>query len=105
MTVLEIYTNCASLAVAQEISAYCLEKKYIACSNILQNVISSFRWNDKIENETEFRLIMKTRLELFNCVESAVKKLHPYEIPCIIGTKIQHINDDYKKWIYSETTT
>ncbi len=105
MTALEIYTNCPSLEVAQEISAYCLENRYIACSNILQHVISSFRWNGEIENETEFRLIMKTRSELFDRVESAVKNLHPYETPCIIGIEIHYINDDYKKWIYSETTT
>lgn len=103
MRIIEIYTNCPSLQVAQDISAYCIEKRYIACSNILQSVISSFHWNGKIENETECKLIMKTRHELFESVESAVKNQHPYKIPCIIGTEIQYINDDYKKWVYSET--
>jgi periplasmic divalent cation tolerance protein len=103
MRIIEIYTNCPSLKVAQDISMDCIEKKYVACSNILQNVISSFSWDGNIEHATECKLIMKTRLELFKPVESVVKKLHPYETPCIVGTEIQHINDDYKQWIYAAT--
>ncbi len=104
MRIIEIYTLCPSLQVAQDISAYCIGKKYIACSNILQNVISSFFWQGNVKNATEFKLIMKTRPELSESVESAVRKFHPYAMPCIIGTEVQHIDDDYKKWIYAETT-
>ncbi|MEO0306263.1 MAG: divalent-cation tolerance protein CutA [candidate division WOR-3 bacterium] len=83
---------------AYEISRKIIENKLAACVNYFK-VNSIFEWKDKIEEEEEYFLIIKTKEEKFRELENFIKKNHPYEVPEIIYFKIEKGNEDYLKWI------
>jgi len=46
---------------------------------------------------------MNRRADLFDHVVKQARPLHPYETPSITAIVIDHLNDDYKDWVFEET--
>jgi periplasmic divalent cation tolerance protein len=80
--------------------AYCLlDKRLIACVNIIGPVCSLYRWNGKMEKANEHVLLMKSRSDLFRKLAEMVKSLHDYEVPEIIALPITKSHEAYLKWL------
>jgi periplasmic divalent cation tolerance protein len=88
---------------AVQIAHALVEKKLVACVNIVPEIRSIYSWQGEICDESEILLIMKTRSHLYSELESVVKDLHPYEVPEIIALDIQRGLAAYLRWI-DETT-
>ena len=97
-----LYVTCADRNEAERISAALLEKRLVACTNIL-TMNSHFWWQNELSHENEMVVIMKTRESLVKSVEKEILTLHSYEIPCVIHWTIA-ANDSYEKWIEDETS-
>jgi periplasmic divalent cation tolerance protein len=95
--VILIYITCTNEQEAIKISKHLLEKKIIVCANYFPSKSMYFD-EEKIKSENEYVIILKTYEEKFSEVESEVKKIHSYEIPCII--KILAVpNSEYGNWL------
>jgi len=70
--------------------------------NILP-VISFFRWQRKVQNESEWILLIKTRSEVFAKLKARISKLNRYEVPEIVSLKIDDGLPSYLKWMDIET--
>jgi periplasmic divalent cation tolerance protein len=88
---------------AQRIAGLLLEHKQAACVNIINGVNSRFWWENKIEQEKESLLIVKTRASLLEDVIKTVKTTHSYTAPEIIALPVVGGNPDYLDWIGRET--
>lgn len=88
---------------AVKIAKELIEKRLIACCNIVPNITSLYEWRNEIVEENEFLMIMKSETKLFSQVEEAIKALHPYEVPEIICTRIVEGSNDYLDWIRTQT--
>ncbi|PVX25611.1 MAG: cytochrome C biogenesis protein CcdA, partial [Candidatus Bathyarchaeum sp.] len=55
-----------------------LKERLIACANIVDSVSSFFWWQDKIEQEKEVLVIMKSQQDLFEKLSKKVQELHSY---------------------------
>lgn len=97
-----IYVTTPNLSSARRIAESLLEKRLVACANIFP-IKSIFRWKGKIESAEEFSVILKTRAGLAKDCEREIKKIHPYEIPCIIQIPITEGNPDFLNWVSQET--
>ena len=86
---------------AQRVIDHLLEKKLIACANLLP-IRSCYFWKGKKENANEIVTLLKTRKELWKAVEKEIKKIHPYEVPCIIKIDVE-ANSEYDSWVKKET--
>lgn len=82
-----------------------VEKKLVACVNILPQIRSIYTWNGEICDDPERLMIMKTRQDLFGELQAEIKELHPYDVPEIIAVNIDHGLPDYFQWIYESTKT
>jgi len=81
-----------------------LVKKHLAaCVNIIDSVSSVYRWKGDIVRDSECLMIIKTAVELFVDLEAAIKANHPYEVPEIIGFKLEKGNQEYLNWIIDTT--
>jgi periplasmic divalent cation tolerance protein len=67
-------------------------------------VDSMFAWKGEIQEEEEVLMIIKSRIEVFDDLMSAVKSIHTYDVPEIIGMPIVMGSNDYLKWITDEAT-
>lgn len=98
-----VYVTVPSLSEAEKISQTLLNKKLVACANILPNVTSHYWWHEKIESDTELLIIFKTIKEKITAVIEEVKKLHTYDVPEIIAMPIIYGNEQYLSWIKEST--
>ncbi|MGV8151370.1 MAG: divalent-cation tolerance protein CutA [Candidatus Woesearchaeota archaeon] len=82
---------------ARIIINHLMKKKLIACTNLFP-IRSVYEWEGKIVDEKEIVTLLKTSNKLYSKVESEIKKIHPYKIPCIIKIDAK-VNKDYEKWV------
>jgi periplasmic divalent cation tolerance protein len=92
-----IYTTNPNLKEAKKIGKYLLEKKLIKCANYFP-IESAYDWKGKIENSKEIVAIFKTAEKNWEKVKKEIKKIHPYEIPCILKIKVE-ANREYENWV------
>jgi len=80
-----------------------LEKKLVACVNIVPKITSLYTWKGNIEKDEENLLIVKTRAELVPQITKFVKELKYYDVPEVISMNIVDGNADYLKWLHDST--
>jgi periplasmic divalent cation tolerance protein len=98
-----IYITASSAGEAEKIARALVEQRLAACTNIVPDIRSVFWWNQTVETEQEVLLMCKSTAALFPAIIKAVKALHSYEVPEIIGMPIILGAEDYLSWISSET--
>jgi len=94
-----VHICCVSRKEALAIAGYLLNKKLIACANILPGIYSMFWWKGRIEKANEVLLIVKTHVKNFMKIEKEVKRLHSYDVPEIIALPLAAGSKDYLNWI------
>ncbi len=97
-----IEVTCADKEEAQQMADLLLEKNLIACANIIPGVGSLYQWDDKIENEREAILILKTKEDKTYEIVEIIKKEHSYDVPAVILFDAESLNDEYSDWINNE---
>jgi periplasmic divalent cation tolerance protein len=70
-----------------------------ACVQILPEMESVYRWQGKIERQSEILLIAKTTRGKFADLEREVRALHSYETPEIIAVPIVIGSQPYLAWL------
>lgn len=95
----------ASIKEAEQIGQALVEKKLIACCNIISPVSSIFHWKGEICHEQEVMMLLKTVRENISTLVREIKKLHSYETPEIIALPIIAGAADYLDWVKTETKT
>ena len=98
-----VFMTAASREEAEKIAAALVEKKLVACVNIIADIKSLFWWEGKVCNEQEVFMMAKTQARLFPQVVEEVKELHSYTVPEIILLPIADGSADYLQWIKEET--
>ena len=100
---LTVLTNLPNQASAQAIASLLVEKRLAACVNIMPPVVSTYRWQGKVETASEVPLMIKTTMKRYPELEAAIRKAHPYEVPEIIALPIHAGLPDYLQWIDAQT--
>ena len=70
-----------------------------ACVQILPEMESVYRWQGKIERQSEILLIAKTSAAKFADLEREVRALHSYETPEIVAVPIIAGSTPYLEWL------
>ena len=84
---------------ADHVAKVLLEKKKVACVNIVRGIDSHFWWEGKPDSARENLLIAKTKSALLPEIIALVSKLHSYDVPEVIALPITGGNQDYLDWI------
>lgn len=91
-----VYITCKDKKEAEKISMHLLRKRLIACANIFP-IKSMYWWNKKIVNDSENVLIAKTNNKNFKKAVNEIKRIHSYQIPCILKIDAE-ANKEYERW-------
>ena len=70
-----------------------------ACVQILPEMESVYRWEGKIERQSEILLLAKTSAGKFADLEREVRALHSYETPEIVAVPIAAGSTPYLQWL------
>lgn len=82
---------------ARAIAAELVERRLAACVNLLPGVESIYRWEGKVERAGEVLAVIKTTR--YPELETALKELHPYEVPEILALPVAAGLAGYLKWL------
>lgn len=88
---------------AKQMANTLVDEGLAACVNIVPGLTSIYKWQGKRESGTEVLLIIKTRREHYEQIESRIKSMHPYELPEIISVPIENGLKAYLDWIDNST--
>lgn len=99
-----VYVTCPDEATARRIAAALLERRLVACANLLP-ITSLYRWEGRLEEAREVAMFLKTRRERVDEVAKAVAELHPYDVPCAVAFELDGGHAPYYAWVDAETRT
>jgi len=99
-----VMTTAGSQEEARKIAHTLVERRLAACVNIIPQIESIYRWQQKIETATEWLLLIKTQAESFERVRAAIKELHSYELPECVMLEVAAGSQEYLGWIAENTT-
>mgnify|MGYP006208485617 FL=1 len=98
------YMTCKNKVEANKIAYALVKKDLVACANIIPNIKSYFKWNNKKVNIIkESVLIGKTVKKNINKIILYVKKVSSYNCPCVVFVDIKNGNKDFLSWIKNST--
>ncbi|WP_334187888.1 divalent-cation tolerance protein CutA [Noviherbaspirillum sp.] len=98
-----VITNVPDAASANTLTRHILDQRLAACVNILPPVQSAYRWKGAIEEASEIPVQIKTMQDRYADLESAIRSMHPYQVPEIIALPIAGISAAYLEWLIQET--
>ena len=98
-----IYVTFPDEGVAKSIAGEVIESRLAACANILPSHHSYYWWDGEVQSEQEVAAIFKTSGDTYNELEQCIKRLHPYDVPCIVALPIEKGYDPFLKWVQDQT--
>jgi periplasmic divalent cation tolerance protein len=101
---LVVMTTVANADEAVALIRTLLERRLIACGTVLPGARSLYRWNDKIADEQEVVILLKTRAARLESLEVAFGELHPYRVPELLALPVSAGLGKYLDWIEDETS-
>ena len=99
-----VLTTVASADEAVALIRALLDRRLIACGNILPGVRSLYRWEGKVADEREVIVLLKTRASRIEALEMAFGELHPYKVPELLALPVSAGLHKYLEWIDDETS-
>ena len=97
-----IVSTCANKEQARKIAGLLVNKRLAACVQMFP-VNSVYTWQERICEEQEIMIFIKTRADLFDKVKREIKENHTYEVPEIIQISIEEGLPEYLKWMSDST--
>jgi periplasmic divalent cation tolerance protein len=101
-----VLVTSGTLEEARKIARHVVEAKLAACVNIVTHAVESFySWEGKLEDSSEYLLIMKTSEDRLDELQKQTHALHSYETPEFIVLPILGGSEDYLKWLAESIET
>ena len=94
-----ILITAANKKEAKKIAVCLVQKRLVACVNIVGGIESVFWWEKRIDSNREVLLIAKSKKSLIPKITRRIKSLHSYQVPEVIALPIVAGNKHYISWI------
>lgn len=86
-------------AESEKLACALVQERLAACVNIIDGVRSIYLWQDKLCNEKEDLLVIKSNNTVWEALRNRVKALHSYDVPEIISMPVQDGHKPYMDWV------
>jgi periplasmic divalent cation tolerance protein len=92
-------STCGSPEEAARLAQELVARRLAACVNVVPGVRSFYWWDNRVQDDNEVLLVIKTRVELLPQLEAALNELHSYEVPEFVVLPIVDGSSAYLNWI------
>ncbi len=93
-----VITAAGDIDEARELAGGIIESGLGACVQI-SSITSYYMWEGVKEEQQEYRLMIKTRVELYPDLDEFIRANHSYRVPEIIQVPVESGSRDYFNWI------
>ncbi|ATZ73517.1 divalent-cation tolerance protein CutA [Idiomarina sp. X4] len=93
------YCTTDSQSSANELAVSVVEQQLAACVNIIPGITSVYHWDNEIQHDQEWLLLIKTTDEMSEPLKDAILKAHPYDSPELISVNVTDGLPDYLQWV------
>jgi len=93
-----VMTTVASEVEARTLAERLVEARLAACVQIMP-IRSIYTWEGRVHDDQEHLLLVKTRGEKLEALETLVREAHSYEVPEITVVPIEAGSAAYLGWI------
>lgn len=76
-----------------------VERRLVACVNVLPGVRSIYRWQGAVHDDRELLLLAKTTAARLAEVTAALAELHPYDVPEVVALEAAMVAPSYAAWL------
>lgn len=91
------------LKSARALAKVALEKRLVACANLVPKLESHYWWQGKLEKSAEVLMIFKTTRQHVAALQTLILQKHPCDTAEFIVLKIESGAARYLKWIADST--
>jgi periplasmic divalent cation tolerance protein len=96
---LVVLSTAPSMEEGRRIARELLDRRLVACVNLVPGVESLYRWEGKLEQSAEVLLIMKTAREREPHLQQAIQEIHGYAVPEALSLEVHGGLPLYLNWI------
>lgn len=89
---------------ADRLAGELLERGLTACVQIDGPIRSHYRWAGKTQCESEYRLMIKSRMGVWGELKAKLAELHPYDEPEIVMMPVEDASAGYRDWVVDQTS-
>lgn len=101
--VIVVLTNLPDRAAAMKLANSLVERRLAACVNVFAECTSLYRWQGRVEQVAEVPVLIKSAAAAWPLLETAIRELHPYELPEIVGIPVACGLAAYLEWVATES--
>lgn len=94
-----VLVTAASENEARKIAGIVVEEQLAACCNLIEPVRSVYTWENKIHDDRECMMVIKSTQAAFPALEKRIREIHSYQVPEIIAVPIITGLPAYLDWL------
>ena len=98
-SVLLVLTTCADAAEADKLAGALVDARLAACVNRVDDVMSTYTWESRLQRDKETLLLIKTTEARFDDLQRAITRLSSYDVPEIIAVPVSRGSRAYLDWL------
>ena len=98
-----VLTTLPSAEEARSLVRNLVTDRLVACGTVLDRAQSIYSWQGKLEETSEALVILKTQRRCWDEVQSAIKRLHPYDVPELLALPVEAGLPAYLDWVAEQT--
>ena len=93
-----VLTTCANREEADELASALVQRRLAACVNRL-GVVSTYRWESRVQHDEETLLVIKTTEARFDALQKTIQERTSYELPELIAVPVCNGSRAYLDWL------
>ncbi len=97
-----VLSTCGSEDEARKLGHGIVEASVAACVNIVPGIRSIYQWKGKVEEDSEWLLLIKSRRDMMPRLVALLEKMHSYDVPEVVALPIVDGTESYLGWIDRE---
>lgn len=98
-----VWTTMPEASAAATLAETLVREQLAACVHVLPQGSSFYYWEGRIQQDSEWTLLIKTRQTLYPSLEARLLEQHPYDTPEILVTPVTQGLPAYMAWLLTVT--